>query len=423
MDFAKSILEKYGWNEGEGIGKNSDGIVKPIKASLKFNTAGLGHNRADEFNNHWWEKAFNDAASNINVNDSTDKISVSLKSGESIEYSASGYSAKQFSKQKAEGKSYDGNFKKSKKVLHGLNASDSDSSDDACKMKASSPAIFTNVLSDKELVAACGGRTAHKGARHGLTLMGKLSRIQAQDEQLLAQMQKIESNTNTDESWTTVKKRKKRKNKDPSIDVDMPVEVKPTEINTSATSDAAASSCIDHGVKHLSKKSRKKQRARVEKLADILSKSTLDDNAIGQQVQMDNDKSRKKKKKAKKMKTADKETLEQGMEQNEVVHETRKRKKTSRKEQMREAIQIAAQRNGENEKDSGLDDNKFKKKRKLRKLDTEVDFSSGGEAIKRVRKCEAVEDSPQKPITPQQVLKEHRRLTKITNRMERIWPF
>lgn len=73
---------------GEGIGRNSDGIVKPIKASLKFDTHGLGHNRADEFNNHWWEKAFNDAASNINVKKGPDQISVSLNNGESVEVSA-----------------------------------------------------------------------------------------------------------------------------------------------------------------------------------------------------------------------------------------------------------------------------------------------------------------------------------------------
>lgn len=66
-------------------------------------------------------------------------------------------------KQKTEGKSYAGIFKKSKNVLHGPNASDSDSSDDEdVHMNASTPGTFTNVLSDRELLAACGGRTAHK---------------------------------------------------------------------------------------------------------------------------------------------------------------------------------------------------------------------------------------------------------------------
>lgn len=73
---------------GQGIGRNSDGISKPIKASLKFDTAGLGHNKADEFNNHWWEKAFNDAASNINVQNASDKASLSLNNSESVEVSS-----------------------------------------------------------------------------------------------------------------------------------------------------------------------------------------------------------------------------------------------------------------------------------------------------------------------------------------------
>jgi len=32
------------------------------------------------------------------------------------------------------------------------------------------------VLTDEEIFKACGGRTAHKGARHGLNLSGKLAR-------------------------------------------------------------------------------------------------------------------------------------------------------------------------------------------------------------------------------------------------------
>lgn len=72
-------------NEGEGIGKNSDGIAKPIKASLKFDSAGLGHDRAKEFTNHWWSNAFNNAAKNIDVNTNDGAISMSLKTGESVE--------------------------------------------------------------------------------------------------------------------------------------------------------------------------------------------------------------------------------------------------------------------------------------------------------------------------------------------------
>lgn len=43
---------------------------------------------------------------------------------------------------------------------------------------------FVNI-SDEDLFKACGGRTAHKGARHGLNLGGKLARLEKQDSLLL----------------------------------------------------------------------------------------------------------------------------------------------------------------------------------------------------------------------------------------------
>lgn len=39
--FAKNQLEKYGWKEGDGIGKTNQGISDPIKASYKFDNSGV----------------------------------------------------------------------------------------------------------------------------------------------------------------------------------------------------------------------------------------------------------------------------------------------------------------------------------------------------------------------------------------------
>ncbi|XP_010132659.1 PREDICTED: G patch domain-containing protein 4, partial [Buceros rhinoceros silvestris] len=38
-------------------------------------------------------------------------------------------------------------------------------------------------LTDEELMRACGGRTAHKGARHGLTMSAKLARLEEQERE------------------------------------------------------------------------------------------------------------------------------------------------------------------------------------------------------------------------------------------------
>lgn len=70
---------------GQGIGKNEDGIVKPIKANLKFDNAGLSYDKASEFTNHWWERAFNSAADNLNINSSTENVSLSVKDSEAVE--------------------------------------------------------------------------------------------------------------------------------------------------------------------------------------------------------------------------------------------------------------------------------------------------------------------------------------------------
>ena len=47
--------------------------MDPIKAQLKFDTTGMGHDPAKEFTNHWWEMAFNKAASKIVVGSDQDE--------------------------------------------------------------------------------------------------------------------------------------------------------------------------------------------------------------------------------------------------------------------------------------------------------------------------------------------------------------
>jgi hypothetical protein len=63
--FAEKQLKKYGWTEGEGIGKSNQGIAEPIKASFKFNNNGVGYDMAEEFTTNWWEHLFNHTAKKI----------------------------------------------------------------------------------------------------------------------------------------------------------------------------------------------------------------------------------------------------------------------------------------------------------------------------------------------------------------------
>ena len=50
-----------------GLGKTHQGISEPIKASLKFDTAGIGHDIAKEFTNNWWDLAYKKASNAIQI--------------------------------------------------------------------------------------------------------------------------------------------------------------------------------------------------------------------------------------------------------------------------------------------------------------------------------------------------------------------
>ena len=68
-------------------------------------------------------------------------------------------------------------------------------------------------LTDDELVAACGGRTAHKGSRHGLKMTAKLDRIaeaereyhgEIQQENARDQGRKTEKRSTSWKYYTTI---------------------------------------------------------------------------------------------------------------------------------------------------------------------------------------------------------------------------
>ncbi|XP_015910024.1 G patch domain-containing protein 4 [Parasteatoda tepidariorum] len=66
-NFARKQLEKYGWSEGKGLGKDGNGITKPIKVSIKLDNQGIGHNCLDAWTSMWWCDAFNAASKRIKV--------------------------------------------------------------------------------------------------------------------------------------------------------------------------------------------------------------------------------------------------------------------------------------------------------------------------------------------------------------------
>lgn len=72
----------------------------------------------------------------------------------------------------------------------------------------------TRTLTDEELFKACGGRTAHKGARHGLKQSGKLARLAEQDRHLIDSLAAKTDKSNPTSifgEWTSVKSKKNSK--------------------------------------------------------------------------------------------------------------------------------------------------------------------------------------------------------------------
>ncbi|XP_060824180.1 G patch domain-containing protein 4 [Bombus pascuorum] len=180
-DFAKSQLMKYGWKEGKGLGKYESGITEPLKQKLKFDTAGVGYKDTDW--NNWWENAFNKAARSIKVESQADEVLISV----SKENTTNDLPKEELNKNESK---Y-GNFLKTTTLLNGNLILENNSN--MHKKQDIKEDIKHISLLDEELFKLCCGRTAHKGARHGLELNGKLKRIAEQEKYLLNTM-KLENN-------------------------------------------------------------------------------------------------------------------------------------------------------------------------------------------------------------------------------------
>ncbi|KAJ8686208.1 hypothetical protein QAD02_022002 [Eretmocerus hayati] len=206
--FAKAQLLKYGWTEGKGLGKNENGITEALKPKLKFDNSGIGHKDVDY---QWWDSVYDKALKNIVLDKKLDSVSINVAKKDAFDISST-ESSIQGKKQKH--LLHHGKFVKTSTLLDGNTIRNS-----KCEFVEVTPEDnqFMNKLSDEELFKACGGRTAHKGARHGLKLGGKLARVAEQEKQLLKQFLKkdeVEPQTNENKCKKKKRKRNNRDNED-----------------------------------------------------------------------------------------------------------------------------------------------------------------------------------------------------------------
>ncbi|RCH80577.1 G patch domain-containing protein 4 [Rhizopus stolonifer] len=201
--FAQTQLEKFGWESGEGLGKNKEGNVKHISVSVKNDKKGVGVN-GSQWEFAWWDHLYNKSASSVVVAKEEGEIKVATKTKGDTRRSKTGI----ISTERPTGKSVqpesDGtlssmadqrNMMDSVKDIH-INIAQrvaSASLYGSFVKSASTSAVATPTLSDKEeddelkdysikvsdadLFAACEGRTARKGGRGLVDQTGKFKRV------------------------------------------------------------------------------------------------------------------------------------------------------------------------------------------------------------------------------------------------------
>ena len=265
MEFAREHLKQLGWQEGGGLGREQHGITEALKPKLKFDNCGIGHDPAKEFTHTWWSEAYNSAASNLTVTEASDGVQLAGKPKKK----------KKKKKEKKALKSTYSNFVTGGMLMGDRITGDRGSDGEAAAEEETGTEDSTaSRLSDEQLLEACGGRTAHKGARHGHKMDGKLARIMAQEAVILAKLQ-----SGKGEEAVTKKKKKKRKHEQ-------------VEDSQSADAECKMNSAETNGLK-IEKKKKKKRKLDD---GDAVEVSTNDDSIDTSLPEL---KKQKKKKKTK----------------------------------------------------------------------------------------------------------------------------
>lgn len=233
----------------------------------------MGTDPSKDLTDRWWERVYNESSKNIVtknivVSNKIDRIEFNLIDKDGVEVTTKSYSMKKL-KEKNMFMTY-GSFLKSATKLANVGVEedlpDHVQTDDITFNSA------PKTLTDEELFAACGGRTAHKGARHGLNLTGKLSRIEEQDNLLMAKLLAKEKPQKVFNEWTEVTG-KKYKLKPLLVDEKKHMEEEEDDL-------AGLVNNTEY-VNKISKKERKEMKNLERSLANKISNSLcIDDDAV-----------------------------------------------------------------------------------------------------------------------------------------------
>ncbi|KAJ1874942.1 hypothetical protein LPJ57_004742 [Coemansia sp. RSA 486] len=147
--FAEQQLAKYGWKQGEGLGKDRSGITRAITVSRQTDNRGVGSD-SSQWTSNWWDNLYNKAATSTAPAAPATPVVVEGTSNTVDEYNG------MFVKPTNNIGRNDGPVDRTKLVRHGN--------------------VHLGMgVTDEELFAACEGRMARKGARAEQS--GKLRRV------------------------------------------------------------------------------------------------------------------------------------------------------------------------------------------------------------------------------------------------------
>ncbi|XP_061414457.1 G patch domain-containing protein 4 isoform X2 [Lethenteron reissneri] len=144
---------------------------------------------AEQFTFHWWDHVFNKAAASIEVEGTEEGAKVMGNRADGAEEPISNRKPRKAHLSTTH--ALYGNFVKAATLTSGEEVRDekessedetSSSEDEDAKLDLSS----TTRMTDEQLLRACGGRTAHKGARHGVNMSAKLARLEQQEREFLS---------------------------------------------------------------------------------------------------------------------------------------------------------------------------------------------------------------------------------------------
>ncbi|KAK4520771.1 SWI/SNF and RSC complex subunit Ssr2 [Mucor velutinosus] len=248
--FAQTQLEKFGWENGEGLGKNKEGNAKHISVSVKNDKKGVGVGQGQwEF--AWWDHLYNKSASSVVVEKDEDKgeIKVATKSKGETRRSKTGI----ISTQRPTGKSVKSTETTTKTTSTSMSSmADSRNMMDSVKdvhvniaQRLASASLYGSFVksatasaaptpgasdeevddelkdysmkvTDAELFAACEGRTARKGGRGLVDQTGKFKRVMQdfvrpvdEDDIVAATKSKKRKHSDDKEDKKSAKKQKK----------------------------------------------------------------------------------------------------------------------------------------------------------------------------------------------------------------------